>query len=114
MQKRRFLVPALTAATVLAALAVGPVRDVAAATDDRGATEAVLREVGASSKKDVAAEMVARARGALERAAKLRAAGDEAHARVADGLAKTWADAARDILRAIDNEEKAVALRRAA
>lgn len=86
----------------------------AAQPDDRAATEALLREVGASSKKDVAAEMITRSRAALDRAAKLRGAGDEPHAKLADGLARTWAEAARDVVRAVDVEERAQAARRAA
>lgn len=99
-------------AMLLVAFGIG-VAD-AAGPEDRAATEAVLREVEASPKKDVAAEMVARSKAALERATRLRAAGDEPHARLADGLAKTWADAARDVLRAVDVEERAQAARRAA
>jgi hypothetical protein len=86
----------------------------AAGPEDRAATETVLREVEASPKKDVVAEMIARSKAALDRAARLRAAGDEPHARLADGLAKTWADAARDVLRAVDVEARAEAARRAA
>jgi hypothetical protein len=97
---------------LVAVLAIGVAA--AAAPDDRSATEDALREVERSPKKDVAAEMTARSRAALERAAKLRASGDEPHARLAEGLAKTWAEAARDILRAVDVEEKAQAARRAA
>ena len=103
----------LAALTLAAALGMGVVA-FAAGEGDRAATEAVLREVEASPKKDVAAEMIARSRSALERAAKLRASGDEAHARLADGLAKTWADAAREVVRAVDVEERAQASRRAA
>ena len=99
-------------AVLVAVLAIGVAA--AAAPDDRSVTEEALREVERSPKKDVAAEMTARSRAALDRAAKLRAAGDEPHARLADGLAKTWAEAARDILRAVDVEEKAQAARRAA
>jgi hypothetical protein len=99
-------------AVLVAVLAIGVAA--AAAPDDRSATEDALREVERSPKKDVAAEMTARSRAALERAAKLRASGDEPHARLAEGLAKTWAEAARDILRAVDVEEKAQAARRAA
>lgn len=114
MQMRRWRTRSTVAAlTLTAALAMGVVA-AAAGTDDRTATEAVLREVEASPKKDVAAEMTARSRGALDRAAKLRSSGDEAHARLADGLAKTWAEAARDVVRAVDIEEKAQASRRAA
>ena len=86
----------------------------AAAPEDRAATETVLREVEASPKKDVAAEMIARSKAALDRASRLRAAGDEPHARLADGLAKTWAEAARDVVRAVDVEARAEAARRGA
>lgn len=99
-------------AALVAGLAVGVLA--AAAPDERTATEDALREVERSPKKDVAAEMITRSRAALERAAKLRASGDEPHARLADGLAKTWAEAARDVLRAVDIEEKAQAARRGA
>lgn len=108
--RTRSVVAGLTLATALAIAWVAA----AAGTDDRAATEGVLREVEASPRKDVAAEMTTRSRGALDRAAKLRASGDEAHARLADGLAKTWADAARDVVRAVDVEDKAQAARRAA
>jgi hypothetical protein len=103
----RVVTVALVAATGLGVAA-------AAAPDDRAATEAVLRAVEASPKKDLAGELTARSRAALARAAKLRAAGDEPHARLADGLAKIWAEAARDVLRAVDVEEKAQAARRGA
>jgi hypothetical protein len=113
MQMRRARAKAIVAGLTLAtALAIGVAA--AAATDDRATTEAVLREVSASPKKDIAAEMIARSRGALDRAAKLRASGDEAHARLADGLARTWAEAARDVVRASEVEERAHAARRAA
>ncbi|MDB4935974.1 MAG: hypothetical protein JWP87_2946 [Labilithrix sp.] len=98
--------------TVTASLAAGIAA--AAGPDDRAAAEAALREIDASPKKDVTAEMAARSRAALERASKLRASGDEPHARLADGLARTWAEAARDVLRAVDVEEKAQTARRAA
>jgi hypothetical protein len=86
----------------------------AAGTDDRATAEAVLREVEGSPKKEVAAEMIARSHAALERGKKLRSSGDDARARLADGLARTWAEAARDVLRAVDVEEKAQVARRAA
>lgn len=86
----------------------------AARPDDAAATAAILQEIEGSPKKVVAAEMIARSRAALERASRLRAAGDEPRARLADGLARTWADAARDVIRAVDVEDKAQATRRAA
>ena len=85
-----------------------------AAPDDRAVAESLLKEVEASPKKDVAKEMVARSRAAFERSAKLRSGGDETRARLADGLARTWAESARDVLRAIDVEERSQAARRAA
>ncbi|MCL2777372.1 MAG: hypothetical protein FWD73_05155 [Polyangiaceae bacterium] len=84
------------------------------ANRDRGAAEAALKEVEASPKKDVATVFLAKARAALERASKLRAAGDEPHARLADGLALAWAEAASDTLRAASAEEKAAAAARSA
>jgi len=114
MQIGRWRTRSIVAAlTLTAALAIGVVA-AAAGTDDRTTTEALLREVEASPKKNVAAEMTGRSRGALDRAAKLRSSGDEAHARLADGLAKMWAEAARDVIRAVDVEDKAHASRRAA
>jgi hypothetical protein len=86
----------------------------AASPDDRATTEAVLRDVEGGPRKDVVAEMTARSRAALARAASLRSAGDEPRAKLADGLARTWAEAARDVARAVDVEEKAQAARRSA
>lgn len=103
---------ALAAVALAASLAVGVAS--AAGADDRAAAEATLKEVEASPKKDVAGEMTGRARAALARADKLRASGDEPHARLADALARTWAEAARDVLRAADVEDKAANARRSA
>ncbi len=83
-----------------------------AGPDDRGAAEVTLREVEGSPRKEVATEMIGRAKVALDRGAKLRASGDEAHAKLADALARTWAEAARDVVRAAETEEKAATLRR--
>jgi len=62
----------------------------------------------------VTADAVATAKGALERARRLRAAGDEAHAKAADGLALEWAQTGRDLARAADAEATATELRRKA
>ena len=82
-----------------------------AASDDRSTAEVLLKEVEASPRKDIAGDLVARSRAALDRAAHLRTAGDEAHAKLADGVARTWADAARDVTRAAVVEESAAAAR---
>ncbi len=101
------------ALTLTAGLAIAVVA-AAAGTDDRATTEAVLRAIEASPNKDVVAEMLARSRAAVERAKKLRSAGDEQHAVLADGLARTWAETARAVVRAVDVEEKAQTVRRGA
>lgn len=85
-----------------------------AAGDDWATTEALLKEVESSPRKDVAEPMSSRARAALDRAAKLRTSGDETHARLADGVARSWAEAARDVARAAVVEESAASTRRAA
>ncbi len=53
------------------------------------------------------ADAVSRARDAIEQATRLRAAGDEAHAKAADGLAREWAETARDLALAIAAEKAA-------
>jgi len=85
-----------------------------AAGDDRGSAESLLKEVEGSPRKDVAGELVTRSRAALDRGARLRASGDEAHAKLADAVARTWAEAARDVARAAVVEESAATARRAA
>ncbi len=85
-----------------------------AAGDDRAAAETLLKEVESSPRKDVAGELVARSRAAQERAARFRSSGDESHAKLADRLARTWAEAARDVVRAAAVEESAAEARRGA
>ena len=83
--------------------------------DERASVESGLVEIERdAAHKAVTAELVAHAREALERATRLRTAGDETHAKLADGLAREHAEAARDLARAIDAEEKAARARRAA
>ena len=82
-----------------------------AAGDDRAVAEITLREVDALPKKDVGADFVARAKAALERSTRMRAAGDEAHARLSDLAALTWAEAARDTVQAAATEESAATAR---
>ena len=85
-----------------------------ASSDDRASAEAALKDVEALPNKDIAAEFVAKSHAALARAAKLRAAGDEPHARLADGLALVWATAARDTLWAAAAEQQTASTRQAA
>jgi hypothetical protein len=58
----------------------------------------------------VTAEPIKSAKRALERARGARAAGDEAHARMLDGLALEWAETARDLERAAAAEAVATAI----
>jgi hypothetical protein len=99
---RRVLPAALVLVACLGASLVAT-----ASPDDRSAAESALKEVEVSAKKDAAAEPAARAKAALDRGSKLRAAGDEAHARLADRLARTWAEVARDVARAATVEDSA-------
>lgn len=102
----------LAALALATCLALGTVA--LGAGDDRAAAESVLKELEASPRNPVATELVARSRAALERGAKLRSSGDEAHAKLADNLARTWAETARDVVRAAVVEESAAAARRGA
>lgn len=100
---------AVAIALLLGCLAVGAVA--AAGNDDRGVAETALKEVAASPKKDAASELVARSKAALDRGAQLRTKGDEKHALLADGVARTWAEAARDAVKAATVEEAAAKAR---
>jgi hypothetical protein len=79
---------------------------------DHDAAQALVLELEHdTAHATVTADAVASAKGALERATRLRSAGDEAHARAADGLALEWAQGGRDVARAVDAEAKAAELR---
>ena len=96
------------------ALSVG-VSSVAQSSDDHAVASAlVLKLEQDASQASVIATSVAGAKQALERATKLRGAGDEGHAKTSDGLAREWAETARDLARAADAEAKASELRRKA
>jgi len=86
--------------------------------DDRAVAEALVAQLAPSSadatRGPVTAEALTRAKEALERATRLRRSGDEAHAKAADGLAREWAETARDLARAAEAESTAADLRRRA
>ena len=104
---RRILGISCLASVLLAGLALQ------ARGDERAATEALLQEAEREPGRKVAtAEVVARAREALERATRFRSAGDETHAKLADGLARELAETARDLAKTIDAEKQAEAARR--
>jgi len=98
-----------------AGLLLGTAPAAAEAAGDHAAAEALVQELAHDAGHAVVtADAVANARGALERATRLRAAGDEAHAKAADGLALEWAQSGRDLARAADAEATAAELRRKA
>jgi hypothetical protein len=57
------------------------------------------------------ADALAHARAALERGTRLRAAADEPHARQAEGVAREWAEMARDLASAVSEESRAASER---
>jgi hypothetical protein len=94
----------------MAALAGGIARG-----DNRASATAILDELGNdAAHKAATAAIVQRGRDALERATRMRAAGDEAHAQLADGLALEEAETGRDLVRALEVERRADDARRGA
>ncbi|HQY64195.1 MAG TPA: hypothetical protein PK141_22505, partial [Polyangiaceae bacterium] len=80
--------------------------------DDRALALSALREVEASpASAELAREPLARAHEALARAERLREVRDETRARLCDGLARRWAETARDVVSAAKAEERARAAR---
>jgi hypothetical protein len=93
----------------------GPPSAIGQGNDDHTTASALVlnleRDVG---RAPVLGAALGHAKDALERAARLRSAGDEAHAKTADGLAREWAETARDLFRAVDAERQAAEIRRKA
>jgi hypothetical protein len=101
---RRGAAAACVGLLVGATSTVSPAR---AQGDDRAAAEALVAPLLHATPAPVTAEAVARASDALEQATRFRAAGDEAHAKAADGLAREWAETARDLALAAAAEAQA-------
>ncbi len=79
-----------------------------AAQDDRASTEATLSALEKDpATKDITADAVKKSRDALERATRMRASGDDTHARLAEGIAHDWAEVGKELARAADLEKKA-------
>jgi hypothetical protein len=88
---------------------------VAQGTDDHTTASAlVLALERDATRAPVVGAALSRAKAALEHANRLRGAGDETHAKAADGLAREWAETARDLGRAADAEQQAAEVRRKA
>jgi hypothetical protein len=105
----------LFAAAALAAVTLGAVLRAEAEPAQAGSAEDVLAKIEANDvDKALVTEPAARARSALERARRMRLAGDEAHARQADAVAREWALVAEALVRAAKEEARAAAARKAA
>jgi hypothetical protein len=108
----RELALAVAAATCVLA---GTVPSRAEGADDHATASAIVLKLEQEGRDtSIIATAVGRAKEALQRAAQLRRAGDEAHAKASDGLAREWAETARDLARAADAERTASELRRKA
>ncbi len=84
-----------------------------AGPEDRTVAESILVKLDAdAAHKSVTSDASARAHAALERATRMRASGDEPHARLADGLAREWAELGRDLVATADLEKKSADARR--
>jgi hypothetical protein len=112
----RAAVALATVALAGAAFVASPTRIIGLAWgDDRATASTILNELANdAAHKDATEAIVKRGREALERATRMRAAGDEAHAQLADGLAREEAEAGRDLVRALEAERMADEARRAA
>lgn len=76
--------------------------------DDRTAAETALGAIDASPRAKAATqEQVRKANDALERARRMRAAGDDVHGRLAEAVALEWTRAAGETVRAAEAEERA-------
>jgi len=79
-----------------------------AGESDRAAAETTLasveKDAASLGTADVIADAVKKSRDALERGRRMRAAGDEKHAKLADGLALEWALVAQELARTAQAE----------
>jgi hypothetical protein len=104
---RAWLALGACASVVVSALAL-------AGTDDRASALATLAGVETSPHREAAQDFVTRARASLDRASRLRTAGDEPRAKLSERAALRWAEAARDIAQAVSTEEHTADLARRA
>jgi hypothetical protein len=101
------------AMTAGSAVGLGLARDAGMHGDAALADGAVRRDGGALADPGLghlASAPSSEARRALERARGARAAGDVRHAELLEGLAREWAETARDVLRAVEVEREASGL----
>jgi hypothetical protein len=112
---RRFAGLAFVLWALLTAADPAATAQTAATADDAAAARTLVAELEQSKPPPATvSDAVERAKEALERGIRLRRTGDEAHARMADGLAREWAETARDLARAAQAEAAVADLRRKA
>ncbi|MFO0680338.1 MAG: hypothetical protein U0169_27690 [Polyangiaceae bacterium] len=87
---------------------VGPAAVAAGPESDATVTSGILAELAADpAKARLADDAIARSKTATADAARLRAKGDEAHAKMAEGVAREWAELGRELVEVAALEEKA-------
>ena len=80
--------------------------------DERSQAEATITELESNARtKTLCADPIAKARVALERAHRMRVAGDDRHARLVEGLARQWTMVAEELAHADEIESRAAAAR---
>jgi hypothetical protein len=113
MERLRF--DRVTAVAVAGCVVSATVWSRAETADDHAAAVALVQRLAEdSAHAPITSAAIAQAKEALERATRLRGAGDEVHAKAADGLAREWAETGDDLVRAVEAEERATDLRRKA
>jgi hypothetical protein len=105
---------ALTAIALLSGIALAIAGRAALANDTRAPQPRLAALDADTTHATITAEPRQRARTAIERSKRFRAAGDETHAKQSDRAASAWLDAAEDMVRTVDSEAKAEDARRAA
>jgi hypothetical protein len=102
----------LSAAAGVVLLLTASVAAIASGTDDASEAAALIQQLDADvAHKVLVADTLTKAKDALERGHRMRTAGDETHAKLADAVAREWAETARDLVRAADLEKGAAASR---
>jgi colicin import membrane protein len=112
---RRPHVVALAALAAAVSVLAGAPSSSGQGNDDHAIATALVHQLEQdAAAASIAAEAMSHSKDAFERATRLRGAGDESHAKAADGLAREWAESARDLARAADAEARAADVRRKA
>lgn len=110
------LAQATAAGAALLTLAMALTAPSARATeDDRAIAEKLAADLDHdTAHKLLTSDAVAKTRSALERATRMRQAGDDGRARETEALARSWAELGRDLVRTADTEARAGLLQAAA